>query len=157
MNHFDPELPDETRRARERFIDNREKQLQSGAMEAVDSTIKFLFLTNSGGALALLAYMGSVASLETISSSLKVSLAFFFFGVVLIGIYRAYTVHIRLDIFIHFQKITKEYFNNASDWDAYFTEMEAKVKPSNIGYVLGYGSFLCFLVGSGIGVAGLFQ
>lgn len=156
MSHFDPGLDENTRKAREHFIDSREKQLQGAAVESADSAIKFLFTTNAGGAIAVLAYLGAISTSSTIGISLKLSLAFFFIGVVIIGIYRAFVVHIRMDIFYHFQSITKEYFKEKYDWDAYFKEVEKKVNPNKIPYYLGYGSFACFLLGSGSGVAGLF-
>lgn len=155
MNHFDPELDDEIRQARERFIEHREKQLQAATAEAADSAIKYLFTVNAGGAIAVLTYLGAISKGPDVALSLKIALMLFFAGVVIVGIYKAFVVHIRSGIFFHFQRITKQYFNEQKDWDIYFAEMEARVKPNILPYVIGYSSFACFLSGFVFGVVGM--
>ena len=62
MNHFDPELDPESMKAREQFIEHREKQLQSVTMSAAEAGIKYLLAINAGGAIAVLTYMGAIAT-----------------------------------------------------------------------------------------------
>ena len=156
MNHFDPELDENVRLARERFIDQREKQLQVGAVDAAETALKYLFAINAGGSIAVLTYLGAISSSSTVSLNLKVSLALFFIGLVFIGIYRAFAVHVRTDVFYHFQKATREYMKEEKPWEEYYSEIENKVKPNNLPYFFGYTSFGCFLLGSIFGVVGLF-
>ena len=49
-------------KAREQFIEHREKQLQSVTMSAAEAGIKYLFAINAGGAIAVLTYMGAIAT-----------------------------------------------------------------------------------------------
>lgn len=86
--HFDPTLDPEVRKARERFIENRERQLQSITAESVDKSLAFLFADNAGSAVALLAYFGTVSSKPNIVE-FKVSLAMLFLGVLFVGIFKA--------------------------------------------------------------------
>jgi hypothetical protein len=59
--HFDPELDPEVRKARERFIENRELQLQRITTESGESSLKFLFTANAGGAISVLTYLGAIS------------------------------------------------------------------------------------------------
>ena len=77
MHHFDPDLKPEVRKAREHFIEQREKQLQSITVNAVESGLKFLFTSNAGGAIAVLTYLGAIASHADQIQTLKISLAYF--------------------------------------------------------------------------------
>ena len=73
MNHFDPELDDDIRKARERFIEQRDKQLQTITVEAAESAIKYLFTVNAGGAIAVLTYLGAISSAPQVDQNLKIS------------------------------------------------------------------------------------
>jgi len=155
MNHFDPDLNDEVRRARERFIDTREKQLQSLCMEANETAMKFLFTTNAGGAVALLAYLGTRTEVLSNQTLLSSSIAFFFLGVLCIGVLRAYAVHIYKNIFMKFGKSSKTYFVEERDWDEFIVEIESQINPSKIPYIFGYAAFVCFLIGALLAAKGL--
>ena len=155
MHHFDPDLDDEVRQARERFIDQREKQLQTITVSSIETAVKFLFTTNAGGAVAVLAYLGAISSNPDQLDSLKYSLALFFLGVIFIGILRMSVVHVYSGIFKKFQVSTKSYFSQQREWEDFYSEIEQQVKPSKIPYILGYASFGCFLLGSITGTVGL--
>lgn len=155
MNHFDPELDDEVRKARERFIDHREKQLQSLSIEANETAMKFLFTTNAGGAIALLAYLGTRPETTPNQSLLTSSIAFFFLGVLFIGIVRAFAVHLYIGVFKSFNTSAKTYFSEARDWDEFYAEIDSQVRQSKIPYIFGYAAFGCFLIGSLTGAMGL--
>lgn len=157
MQHFDPDLDPEVRLARERFIEHREKQLQSVATTASENAIKYLFTINAGGAVAVLTYLGAIASNHTEKLPLKYSLAFFFVGLVLVGLYKALLVHIYTNTFKMFQNSLKSYFKQQREWDDFYQEIESHVKQNNMPYILGYSSFACFFLGSVFGTLGLLQ
>jgi hypothetical protein len=156
MHHFDDELSIEDRTAREQFIDLREKQLQTVTVSAVESAVKFLFTTNAGGAVSVLAYLGAVASNPTDQLMPKISLALFFLGIIFVGIYHACLVHVYSGIFKKYQASVKRYFAERLEWEAFFNEITSQVKPSVIPYVLAYLSFGCFVLGSLLGTLGIF-
>ena len=159
MHHFDPELEPEVRKAREHFIDQREKQLQSITVSAAESGVKFLFTTNAGGAIAVLTYLGAIASTTNQTQVLKYSLAMFFVGIILVGIYRAYLAETYGKMFKIFQKKTANYFTNEKEWEIYISEIQEDVeilRKSQIARIFVYGSFVCFILGSTIGTFSLF-
>ena len=159
MHHFDPDLKPEVRKAREHFIEQREKQLQSITVTAVESGVRFLFTTNAGGAIAVLTYLGAIASNANQTQTLKSSLAYFFLGIILVGLYRAFLAETYGKMFKNFQLQTANYFSSEKEWESYISEIKAEVetlRKSQVGRILIYGSFLCFVLGSAIGTFSLF-
>ena len=158
MHHFDPKLEPEVRKARERFIESREKQLQSLSTTANETAIKYLFTTNAGGAIGVLAFLGAIAEKPVEMNILKYSLALFFIGIILVGIYKAFLVHVFGGIFKEYRVSVKNYFSEEKEWNVFLREIEAQVKLNNIPYyILGYSSFFCFIAGSVLGVLGIIK
>ena len=87
------------------------------------------------------------------------SLAFFFLGLVLIGVYRAYIAESFGKIFWDFNKLTKSYLLEEIEWQEYIRQAEEQVLKHNnqIARVIVYLSFICFLLGAGFGIYGLIQ
>ena len=76
-----PKVPTEHRS----ILENRWGHLHGLEKERADQAIKYLFLTNSGGAIATLSFLGaSKGGLDY--SSIAIALGFFAGGVVLVGI-----------------------------------------------------------------------
>ena len=157
MHHFDKDLDPDERKARENFIEHREKQLQNITVSAAETGVKYLFTTNAGGAIAILTYLGAIATNPNPAQTLKISLVLFFFGVILIGIYHVLLVETYGNIFKKFQESTKNYFADKKEWDEYFSEIQAHVKPNNIPRILLYTSFGCFIFGCVFGALSLFS
>ncbi len=157
MHHFDKDLDPDVRNAREKFIEHREKQLQAITVSAAETGVKFLFTTNAGGAIAILAYLGAIATNPNLVQTLKISLVLFFLGVILVGINHVLLVETYGSIFKKFQESTKNYFADKNEWDDYFSEIQAHVKPNNIPRILLYSSFGCFIFGCVFGALSLFK
>ncbi|MDN4502512.1 hypothetical protein QX776_08865 [Alteromonadaceae bacterium BrNp21-10] len=153
--HFDPDLDDDVRKARERFIENRERQLQSVTTESVDKSLTFLFSANAGSAVAILAYLGAISSKPDVIE-FKVALAMFFLGVMLIGIFRVFVTEMYGSLFWAFKKSTENYFEEKQEWEDFYSEINAQVVKNNIPRIFVYSSFACFFLGCIFGVLGLY-
>ena len=139
------------------WIMERGKHLQSITITAVESGLQFLFITNTGGAASALAYLGAVAQKDEDLLIFKTSLAFFFVGIILVGIFRAYVAELYGRIFWDFNNLTKRFMQEKMEWKTYVyeAEMQALKHKNNIGRVFVYSSFSCFFLGSIFGVLGL--
>ena len=139
------------------WIMERGKHLQSITITAVENGLQFLFITNTGGAASALAYLGAVAQKDEDLLIFKTSLAFFFVGIILVGIFRAYVAELYGKIFWEFNNLTKRYMQEEMEWSAYVYEAEnqALKRKNNIGRIFVYSSFICFFLGSIFGVFGL--
>ena len=156
MKHFDENVTDELREIRSNFVSDRWGQLQGLSKEAGESAIKFLFATNAGGAVTVLAYLGAIASNSAPQISTKITLMFFFVGLLFVGFYKAYTVHKFEGLFKHYQKLVDEYYEGKIGWGALIKSDEAKVGSSIVPYIFAYLSFGSFIVGSVTGAYGFF-
>lgn len=139
------------------WIMERGKHLQSITITAVESGLQFLFITNTGGAASALAYLGAVAQKDEDLLIFKTSLAFFFVGIILVGIFRAYVAELYGRIFWDFNNLTKRFMQEKMEWKTYVyeAEMQALKHKNNIGRIFVYFSFFCFFLGSIFGVLGL--
>jgi hypothetical protein len=153
--HFDKDLDEDLRKGRERFIESRERQLQSITSESVDKSLAYLFTVNSGSAVALLAYMGAISSKPN-AIEFKIALAMFFVGVLFIGVFRAYVTEAYSSLFWKYKKSVDEYFAEKKDWDSFYEEINSQVVKNNIGRIFVYTSFVCFFLGCIFGVMGLY-
>lgn len=143
----------------EKWITDREKQLQSLTTNSVESGVKFLFAINSGGVVSILTYLGAIAENPGDQTLFKTSLAFFFVGLVMIGIYRAYCAEMHGKIFWGFNKLTKSYLIGEIKWSEYVRLAEEQVlkHKNHIARIIVYSSFINFLFGAGFGIYGLVQ
>ena len=107
----------------------------------------YLWATNGGASVALLAFMGSNASVRA-SSAAWVSLMIFFLGIVALGILRALAYHFTLSYFKTWLRSVDEVFANQIDINEPAARLNAK--EAAFGYwptVFGYVSFFCFIAG----------
>jgi len=151
--HFDEDVTDEVRLLRNKHIENRWAQLYQLSKESGDTAIQYLFTVNAGGCVAILTYMGTISSNDTIPSlSINFSLAFFFFGLLFVGIYKAYMIHFYENLFKNYREITTNYYNEKIEWVEKLRLDEEKIGDSFIPKLLGYLSFGFFIFGFIIGV-----
>lgn len=155
MKHFDKNVTDELRSIRNGLIQGRWSQLHGLSKESGDSAIKYLFATNAGGAVAVLAYLGSIAGKESSPLSAKIALASYFIGLLFVGIYKAYMVHNHEDLFNHYRNLVAEYYEGKIGWSALTKSDETKVGKPIAPYMFGYISFGCFIFGSASGAFGV--
>ncbi|MEO8332047.1 MAG: hypothetical protein ABI479_06405 [Gallionella sp.] len=120
-------------------------------MEFGSEGIKYLLLVNSGAAVAVLAFHGSVAAVRDMVWP-KVMLGFFVVGVILIGalhIARYRGVH---SLFRDWQSSVNKYFIDVLDWLDIVNDDAAKARKLSWALYFAYASFACFVIGAGIGM-----
>jgi len=155
MKYTDKNLSNELRELRNNYINNRWEQLHSLSKETGDSAIKYLFATNAGGAVAVLAYLGSVSGNGEPALSAKVALVLFFTGLLFVGFYKAYMVHEHESLFEHYKSLVNKYYENKIGWGMLVESDEIKVGNSPTPYILGYISFASFIGGCISGAIGV--
>lgn len=146
---------DELRSHRNNYVNLRWAQLYGLSKEASESALKYLFLTNAGGAVAVLAYLGSVSASQIPAISAKVALVIFFVGLLFVGLYKAYMVHDRESLFVNYKFIVNEYYEGRISWQELLEADEKKVGNAKAPYIMGYAAFLCFVIGCGTGARGI--
>jgi uncharacterized membrane protein len=72
------------------FIDKRDNHLVGVSKDAVESALKYIFLTNAGGAVATLSFLGAVFVKRL---PLKFALGLFVAGLILVGVHAALWIH----------------------------------------------------------------
>lgn len=143
------------RRIRSEHIEGRWGQLYELSKESGDSVIRYLFTVNAGGAVAVLAYLGTVAGHVAPSSFAKAALFFFFIGLLFVGSLRIYSVHHHEGLFDNYKRLVSKYYGDEIDWQTLLEEDEKKVGDSKVPYILGYSAFLSFVLGCIGGAVGI--
>lgn len=142
---------EEHRKANIDYVNQRWKQLYGLEMEFSSEGIKYLLLVNSGAAVAVLAFHGSVAAVRDMCWP-KVMLGFFVVGVVLIGLLHIARYRGVNYLFKNWQCSVNEYFTDARDWSDIVNDDGAKAKKTYWVVYLAYASFICFVIGAVIGM-----
>lgn len=155
MKYNDQNLTNELRKLRNDNINSRWSQLYEVSKESGESAIKYLFTTNAGGAVAVLAYLGSVSGNGGAAISAKIALVLFFLGLLFVGFYKVYMVHDHEGLFDHYKGLVDDYYDNKIGWDALIKSDETKVGKSKAPYILGYISFAAFILGCISGAVGI--
>lgn len=133
------------------YINQRWKQLYGLAMEFSSEEIKYLFLVNSGAAIAVLAFHGSVAAVRDMVWP-KIMLECFVLGVIFVGLLHIFRHKITHSLFKSWQGAVNDYYSDKRGWsDILDNDVDKATKFSRTEY-LAYASFACFVVGASIGM-----
>ncbi len=133
------------------YINTRWTQLQMLSKDASDKAITYLFLANSGGAIATLSFLGAMQSIRS-QWSLKVALGLFVSGVFLVGVNTAIWFHHIEGLFKNWRGSTRRFFQGDLNWDTLNAEDDRLAYRTTWLYVTGYLSFACFVAGAIIGL-----
>lgn len=142
---------DEHRKANIDYVNQRWKQLYGLEMDFSSEGIKYLLLVNSGAAVAVLAFHGSVATVRDMVWP-KVMLGFFVMGVILVGLLHISRYVGVNSLFRNWQSLVNEYFTDARGWLDILSDDVAKAKKFHWVVYLAYASFTCFVIGAAIGM-----
>ena len=149
---YKDEITVELRNTRNDFIETRWNQLYLLAKDSDADAVKYLFTVNAGGAVATLAYLGTISTSDiTNTLTMKISLTLFFIGLILVGILKANTLTRMESLFKNYRMLVNQYYNNKITWDEVIESDEKKVGQPLLPYILGYLSFGCFILGSIVG------
>jgi hypothetical protein len=146
----------EQRSHRVEYINQRWKQLHALEKECAEVAIKYLLLTNSGGAVAVLSFMGS--SEKARSSHFTVAaLASFVVGVILVGVFNILRYYRVANLFNSWRRDSEKYFEMEMDWKTLTDSDNQRSEAQIIAHIAGNLSFVAFLVGCILGTISFFK
>ena len=141
---------------RNKDINRRWKELYELEDEAEKEALKFLFITNSGGAVATLSFMGASAIARN-SCFAKASLIAFALGLILIGITRAIILHKLKSAFKGYRSDAARYFTQKCGYSYLENNDEERTKSTFCAYFFGYLSAASLILGFISGGIALFN
>ena len=107
-------------------------------------------LTNAGGAIAVLGFMGSSDVVRAMHGP-RYALGFFLSGIVLTGILIARGIHYMSRLFHGWLSDTAKYYSDEVGWNEIIESDKTRAETNIVVYFMGYTAFLCFIIGSVIG------
>lgn len=135
------------------YINQRWGQLYALEKESGEKALRYLLLTNSGGAIATLSFIG--ASREAFEiAGVKISLCLFILGIFLVGISSARQYHAMAKIFKSWKSSVNEYFDDKLSYQTLNSNDEILAKEGFLDFAIPYTSFGCFIGGC---IAGAFS
>jgi hypothetical protein len=135
-------------------INRRWGQLYELQKEWGEKALKYLFFTNSGGAIATLSFLGASKELNGIGA--KVALFLFILGLVLTGISTATTFHHMSGLFKQYKESVEDLYGDKITWFALAEADKKRAVATWLDYAIPYSSFICFIAGSVVGASALF-
>jgi hypothetical protein len=141
---------------RNKGIDHRWKELYELETAAEKETLKFLFVTNSGGAIATLSFMGA-SELARTNCLAKISLILFVLGVILVGITRGIILLRLSSVFKAYRTDVSHYFAQKKGYRSVSHEDEERCKSVFLPYLVGCMSAAALILGCILGGSALFR
>lgn len=141
----------ENREANIGYTNERWRQLYSVQSDWATEGIKYLMLVNSGGAVAMLAFLGSVANARDLVWP-KATLASFALGIVLIGFMHVLRHYHISQLFKKWRESVNDYFTDQKGWNQILEEDLKRSSKYDWALLLAYMSFACFITGITIGI-----
>jgi hypothetical protein len=136
-------------------IKQRWEQLYELEKEWSDKAVKFLFLTNSGGAIALLSFLGTGAILIQ-SSYVKFGLISFVVGILFVAVIIARAHNHMSYLFESYRKDVNQFYKDLICVDDLYGKDLKRVESFSWQYVFPYASLVCFILGCVLGGISLF-
>lgn len=150
-----PETP-EQRSHRIDYSTQRWKQLHALEKECAETAIKYLLLTNSGGAVTVLSFMGASEKART-SPGAIVALACFVIGVVLVGVFNIIRYYKVASLFREWRRGSENYFDGKVDWKILTDDDNKRSYKNRSLHIVGNLSFVAFVIGAILGMINLFK
>jgi hypothetical protein len=148
------EYAKEDRQSRIDYVTDRWKGLAELKRDAGSTAATYLMVTNSGGAAAVLSYMGALKTSTPFVHAPAMLLAFVL-GVILVGVGRGmayYRVAARFD---RWQHAVEMFYKGDWTWEQVLEHDAAMGHTYIPGDVVAWAAFLCFLTGAWLGLASL--
>lgn len=136
-------------------INQRWKQLYELEKEWGERALRYLLMTNSGGAVATLSFLGASKGAINLLGA-KVSLALFIVGIFLVGVSTAKTFHHMSGLFKNFKNDIDHYYADKITWNHLHDEDKERAVEDIWDYITPYASFGCFITGCISGALALF-
>lgn len=142
------------RQSLDAIINQRWGQLYELEKDWGERALKYLLLTNSGGAIATLSFIGA-SPLAIKMLGARVALVLFLSGVILVGVSTAKQFHHMSGLFKSWKSDVETYYADKITWEHLQDEDKKRAVADLIDYALPYGAFACFLGGCIAGACSL--
>lgn len=140
------------------FINKRSIFLINWLGKEVGRLAKYLFISNAGGAVATLSFLGAIEKFRSLPPiSLRISLIYFAIGIILVGCIRVRQYYRSENLHDGWNADVNSFFSGELTWEVINKRDEKRCKASRWGYILSGGSFACFIFGIIAGAAALFR
>lgn len=136
-------------------VNRRWGQLYELEKEWGERVYKYLLLTNSGGAVAMLSFLGTGKASHVLAAQL--ALVAFVLGVVITGCGLARIYHRMAGLLSKYKRDVRKFFADQIDYaEVLKGDEDRSEKESIMAYILPYAAFLLFIVGCAVAAYGLF-
>jgi len=151
------QTPEPLRTARLKYIDTRWDQLLRLVEDTELRALKYLSLTNAGGAVATLSFLGSSDAVRKLLLP-KIALGSFLLGLFLVGVLVALGAHRMARLHEGWKSDANKYTSDQIPWGSLTSTDEQRVAEGQRPLmVIAYLSFLCFIAGCAVGLWALFS
>lgn len=131
-------------------VESRWDQLNEMLVNIVNEGIKFLFYVNSGGAVAVVAFIGTSEDIRSLQWPWWV-LSLFFLGLVFVGVLNFARYHVVDYLLKKWEVDVNKFYNDKIDYYALQNNDDIRVSKTWWVPIIAYLSFLCFIGGGVIG------
>ena len=137
-------------------INQRWRQLYELEKEWGERVLRYLLLTNAGGAIATLGFLGGYPTAIKMLG-VKISLVLFVLGVFLVGVSTAKLFHDMSHLFKSYKSDVEHYYADKITWGHLREEDKKRAVEDFWDYAIPYSAFSCFIGGSISGAISLFM
>jgi hypothetical protein len=136
------------------YVDRRWQQLSDLELEFGTEAVKYLFATNAGAAVGVLAYLGA-AKPSPLPKPLLWMLTLFALGVVLVGLVHAARFHGVQRLYRDWRGDVREFYGDRIEWPVLLDRDTQRSAVFQWDVLLGWCSLGCFIAGAVIGFVAL--
>jgi hypothetical protein len=133
----------------------RWSQINTLRNQWIEKALRFLVLTNAGGAVAVLSFIGNSDEARRMCGP-RFALSCFAAGIIVAGIFIAVQFHRFDSMFKGYHSDSAKYFSDEIEWDKLRKDDDRRSSPHSIDYVWPYIAFALFILGCIAGGLSLF-
>lgn len=137
-------------------INQRWGQLYELEKETGERALKYLLMTNAGGAVATLSFLGT-SEVARALFGVKLALFLFVVGVVLVGVSNAMQFHHMSHLFKSYKKDVDLFYQAKLGWMELSNNDDGRAVEKRRDIAVPYISFGCFIWGCIVGAFSLFS
>ena len=154
LDKFSKQTPALTR-SRNDYIGIRWRQLYELEKGWGEKALRYLLLTNSGGAIATLSFLGTSEETANLLGA-KIALFLFVLGIFLVGVSTARTFHYMSSLFRAWKDNVDRFYGDEISWKDIIADDKCRAVVMWWDYAIPYASFACFILGCISGAISLF-
>ncbi len=150
------EFPEDFKEETVDRIDKRWAQLNQLTLDYTERCIRYLFITNTGGALAIITYIGA-AGVSAANPHHKSALVLFVAGIIYAGLLNVLLLKFTASLTKDWRTDSGDYYSDKIHYDELWALDDARsIDGDKKYYYLGYCAFAFFIVGALTGLWAFF-